>query len=456
MGSEENERLNRTENVENAGTGTPGRYPGQEVRIENPEGRFAKVRPLKEVAAGILTYIAAFVYTSAIFASGEYTWIRWFASFVGLFIVTGILLYRSRKPKAEDIVWLFCLVCCTVGLFREKNGHGVWTTGWLLFFTHAFGVWWAISRSGGLLENETGHLMPIDVIRAFFVIPIRHFLLQAKTLIGSLAAWFMGRKKGTSGRIGWAILAVFIALAILISAVSLMGQADQVYGEMLDKLIDFFTFDLTEDMFFTCLKICVSIPVSAYLYGLLGGLCYLDESELSETRQEIGGCLSLIRKVPDNVWTVVIAVFSVFYLLFFILQGQFLFGAFTGRLPEGYTLSGYARQGFFELCKVISLNFVLLWFVTRMSRDEIRPKMPLYIASVLLLAESMVFCLIAFSKIFLYIRTFGFTPLRLESIWLTVVLFAACAAWIAALSGRKTFKYWAVFGAVTLSLLTLY
>ena len=69
----------------------------------------------------------------------------------------------------------------------------------------------------------------------------------------------------------------------------------------------------------------------------------------------------------------------------------------------------------------------------------------------------MLFAVIAFSKLLLYISCFGFTPLRLQSSWLVCVLFIGCVCAVySLLSGKKSFRVWMMFGAVTLALLHLY
>ena len=151
------------------------------------------------------------------------------------------------------------------------------------------------------------------------------------------------------------------------------------------------------------------------------------------------------------------ALFCLLYLLFFVVQARYLFGAFTRSLPEGFIVSEYARQGFFELCKVMAVNFVLLWLVTRLSAKPLRENRAGTALCVILLAESMLFAVIAFSKLLLYISCFGFTPRRLQSSWLVCVLFFGClCAGYSLLRGKKSFRAWMIFGAVSLALLHLY
>ena len=67
--------------------------------------------------------------------------------------------------------------------------------------------------------------------------------------------------------------------------------------------------------------------------------------------------------------------------------------------------------------------------------------------STLLLIAGALFAVISISKLCLYISCFGFTPLRLQSFW-----FALIMLW----TGKKSFRFWMMFGAVTLSLLSVY
>ena len=111
--------------------------------------------------------------------------------------------------------------------------------------------------------------------------------------------------------------------------------------------------------------------------------------------------------------------FCAVYLLFFTVQGSYLFGAFRHRLPVGFTVAQYARQGFFQLCMVMGVNFLLLWLVTHSSRALNRPGR---IMCTVLLEQSILLAVTALSKLALYIACFGFTPLRLQSSWLVCVL----------------------------------
>jgi hypothetical protein len=126
-------------------------------------------------------------------------------------------------------------------------------------------------------------------------------------------------------------------------------------------------------------------------------------------------------------------------------------------LPENFTVAEYARQGFFELCKILALNFALFWLVYASSTIPVRENRPAKVISSILMIESVLFAVTALSKLVLYIDCFGFTPLRLQSFWLVCVLLIGCVLTMVSLwSGKKTMKLWIFFTGISLALLHLY
>ena len=75
--------------------------------------------------------------------------------------------------------------------------------------------------------------------------------------------------------------------------------------------------------------------------------------------------------------------------------------------------------------------------------------------SIGLMGESAFLAVTAASKLGLYIERFGYTPLRLLSFWLILVLFAGCVLTITHLVTRgRVIDKWIWFAAATFVLLT--
>ncbi|MBR6350853.1 MAG: DUF4173 domain-containing protein [Firmicutes bacterium] len=421
---------------------------------------------LYESICAALIFIPAYLYVlyaAKSYQSPDYVWcIAGVAA--GLIGITE-LLHRGVRRSAESWVWLFCFVSVCFSFVRagladsyEYEMQHVWYSRELFLFVHIFAVWWILSRSGKLAEGKSGHLLPLDALNGFIIFPFSNFFLKIRSIWYSLRSRKESGKKTDAAVVAAVLVSVGVCVLLFLNAAQLLSDADSAFAELFDKIREVFSFDLDEEVF---IRIIFSIPVSSWLFGLIAGSVRTKDSFLENQRGSVNRFLTSIRRVPPIVWTCVIAAFSVMYLVFFWLQGSYLFGAFTRTLPEGFIVSQYARQGFFELCKVMALNFVLLWMVTRMAAvSRLQAAGPGYrslkISCIVLLAESMVFAVIAFSKLLLYIDCFGFTPLRLQSSWLVCVLFAGCLCWLYnLLTGRPVFRRWMYFGAVSLAVLSL-
>ena len=399
-----------------------------------------------EGICAVLTYIAAYVYVS-----GIETGLR-LAIVVCTLIAVTELLNLGRKPSGESFVWLGCFVMCTVSGIAELSR--TWEMYQVFLFIHIFAVWWILSRSGKLLEGRSGHLLPADALNAFIIIPFSHFFIWIRCLANNIAQIFRWDKKEKQKINFWLITAALLSLLLFIRAISLLTAADGRFGDYLKNITGLFSIKI--DAYHGFL-IIISIPVCFWLFGLMDGSVRVPQEKLSKQRASIYTVLNKIRKVPVMVWIFTVGLFSLLYVGFFILQGSYLFGAFTHTLPDGFIVSQYAREGFFELCRVMAINFTVLWLVTRMASENACSSRAFKAVCLILLLESMLFAVIAFSKLWLYISCFGFTPKRLQSTWLVCVLFAGCLLWGRTLiTGKPVFRTWMYFGAVTLSILTLF
>lgn len=402
----------------------------------------------REILCALLLYPAAYIYTLAM---GGPWWKLWFGLFVLAFVALGEGINRGKPRPAESWVWLGCLLLITLCVVTGRGR--AWGFELSALLAHPLAVWWLLSRSGALLEGESGHLLPLDAVNGFIRIPFGNFFLRLRCLGQGLRDW----RRGRSGRLWAGLLAVAAALVLLNWAAASLARADAVFGELAETILQWFRFDISEGFVNFMLRLLLSLPIGAWLFGLIAGSARVEQDKLRAQAAAVNGFLPRLRLVPGRVWTVCMGAFGALYLLFFAVQFRYLFGAFTRTLPEGFIVSQYAREGFFELCRVMGINFSLLYLVSRSGARPIREDKAQQICCTLLLAAGMVFAVIAFSKLGLYISCFGFTPKRLQSCWLVLVLFAGSGACLYSLwSGKKSFKAWLMFAAVTLALLHLY
>lgn len=401
----------------------------------------------KELIAALLSYLAAYIYVAAPFGGELELWLLVFTAFYFALVE---YLCASRRRVWESWVWLGCMLSAVCSYVFSPCE--VWGKSATFIFANIFAVWWTMSRAGVLLDGESGHFLPFDALNGFVLLPFGNFFLRVRTW------WHFasrprreGKKLNTSALVG-SIIAVLLALLLLLSALEHLSGADAGFGTLVGNITGFFTNNVNLVNFL--FKLLVSLPVGAYIFGLISGSMRLSPERITERRGFLESLLGQLRIVPARVWSICLAVFIAVYAVFFVMQGGYIFGAFSRTLPEGMTVAQYARQGFFELCRVMALNLVLLWLVTRMSAQPVRERRLSLTLCLALLAESILFAVVALSKLALYIDCFGFTPLRLESTWLASVLLAGCvAAAYSLITGRRSCRAWMIFGAVTLSAL---
>ena len=408
----------------------------------------------REIWSALAMYFAAYLYIDRIFfhsIDGMDSGGVWLAVFTLLIIGMTEALHWKKPRPAESWIWLGCLALIEIGVLAQRST--VWNSGQSMLFLHLAFVWWVLSRSGALFEGRTGRLLPADAVFGFFITPFANFFLRIRCLFFGVRQLKPKQKRTKPETVGWSVFAVVLAAVFFVIAFKLLAGADTHFRTALARFLKSFTFrwEGFDDFIGTFL---FSLPVGAWLFGLIAGTGRIRNEDKAAHVKGIDDFLAAIRKVPTVVWVGLTAGFCVLYAVFFALHTPYLLGAFTRNLPTGYTLSRYARQGFFELCKLMAVNFALLWIITRMSRETVWTHKGLKIISLILLAESLLFAVIAASKLWLYIDCFGFTPLRLQSAWLicSLAFGCLCAIW-SILRKRQTFRAWVIFSAVTLTAL---
>ena len=131
---------------------------------------------------------------------------------------------------------------------------------------------------------------------------------------------------------------------------------------------------------------------------------------------------------PVTSCTAVFPVLAVYGVFFFSQLEQYV-SAFGGELPADIRYADYAREGFFELCTVSLINFILLtatgMFTRRTEKRRAHPAVRFVHA--LLSGCTLVLIATAVSKMALYIETYGLTPKRVYAAWFMLVLAAVFA-----------------------------
>ncbi|MGN0335516.1 MAG: DUF4153 domain-containing protein [Lachnospiraceae bacterium] len=336
-----------------------------------------------------------------------------------IFYAAVVLLYLKAKhktPPAESWFWLAVMLAIGIPL-------AFWTV--LYFFQvlalMAVAAYWTLAASGRLLDHRTSQWIFFDSWNALAVVPFRNFSCQVRVLFGSdgrKTEEEIGQKNGLS-----ILLGILLAVPALLVALPLLSSADAGFEQLVGGMVRY----IQDHLLQTFLRSILAVPVSFYLFGLMfGGISGRNTDCLQKEKLRAAG--QSIRRVPETAVCVALGILCFVYVLFIGIQGNYLFSAFAGHIPQNFTYAEYARRGFFELCKIGAWNLLLLGCAGLFSRVRVDEHRGLSFFTVLLSVLTLILIITAMSKMGMYIDVYGLTVNRILPIvfmlWM-VLVFAA-------------------------------
>ena len=248
---------------------------------------------------------------------------------VGLLAAAGVLLWRAwgGAPRHRGAWWWLLPAACygaAMALWEQPMLSPLLLLGMVM----ALGLW-ALDgiHAGGLWEQA----------RPFFP-------------FGEMEAVASGlRRSARAGRLGRVAMGVGLAVPLLIVAGGLLLSADQAFYDFFEGLTNSLADTLTE----VVAKAVLSLLIGVYL------CCFYLRAEREKTP-----ALRPQREGDPVVLGVMLGLYCGLYLLFLVISCRALPEMLRpGGAPELY--SGYARQGFFQLCAAAVLNLAVFLGVRR-------------------------------------------------------------------------------------------
>lgn len=249
----------------------------------------------------------------------------------------------------------------------------------------------------------------LDDFRALFA-PFYLFFGENVPAVSLTARSLTSKNVSIGKKIGKILLALIISMPLLLVLTFLLIYADRAFEGFVDNLdFDFGEFIFT--LIFGCILLVCIFPL---LFALRKGKTNLKSSERKPY-------LSALDQTFAN--TILVSV-SLLYLVFLATQSAYLGGGFTGLLPDDYTYSAYARRGFFEMCMICVINLGIIFLAEVFVKRE-NEKLPTAtrVLNTFISAFSIFLIASAIAKMFMYIRTYGLTFLRLSTSIFMFLLF---------------------------------
>lgn len=282
----------------------------------------------------------------------------------------------------------------------------------LNFFAYTYSLaaytYFVYTSTGNSVNKIFSNYMPIDFIKALFVLPFISFNKIFKAL-------FLGKK---SGKMALKVIAgLAIAIIPTIIVFSLLSY-DSSFMKLWDTL---FTFN-SSLIFSYVISAIFSIPIGMYLFGLFISSSDKKGYEILTVKQ-CENTAEKLKKVPILTTLSATAPILLIYVLFFISQIEYYISGFTSTLPDELSYAEYAREGFFQLCVVAVINLLIIIFVSLVMRRSGNER-PLALKLITIIYSVCTLFLIstAVAKMLMYIEIYGLTQKRIYAFWFMIVL----------------------------------
>lgn len=204
------------------------------------------------------------------------------------------------------------------------------------------------------------------------------------------------------------VIGLLISIPVVGVLLMLLANADIVFNNM---LTNYFSFDINFGTFFG-----VAITFTIIFFAAYCIMRFFSKKTMTDYVVDH-------REMEPVIAITVLSLVSVIYLAFSVVQIVYLFLG-GGSLPEGYSYSDYAREGFFQLLAVSIINFIMVVFV----KDFFKESRALKVLMTIISLCTYIMIASSFVRIMMYIDAALLTALRIWVLWglaLLSILFVA-------------------------------
>ncbi len=328
---------------------------------------------------------------------------------VFIFTATGIVLALKKiKPNGTAIFAAVTAVAISASLIFSRDSYTNIFAGGYAFVAYCYFVYSATVNN---LGKPFSSMIVFDIIKASLFMPFS--ALKDFTLFRAIAA---SRKSKGTKYLAYTIIGIVVAIIPASLALSLLSY-DEGFKSIVDKIFSF----NKEDIFYHIMCLVFGIPVGMCIFSLFIS-CADKKPSKRITKENFVKATDKIKIAPlVTVLAAVIPLLAV-YSIFFFSQRQYYISGFTGILPENFSYAHYAREGFFELCKVSVINLAVIILITLMMKKGKVGNISVKILTVVFSAVTLMLIATAAAKLIMYIQYYGLTQKRLYAAWFMAVI----------------------------------
>lgn len=318
-------------------------------------------------------------------------------------IVEASAYFIHKERTKESILWATFLLFQGILLGFDRSFEFE-----KLAFLHATVIYYTLCRFQRLSLPSTSETILLDFFQGWIIQPFSHIFARMIHVIKYILTHIRSKQIKTI------LFSIIILIPLVLFALGQLSAIDQNFSVLTNSLFRFIFHELISMNFY---RIIWSIPVGAYLFGLISS-CILSEKPFIS----YDGCREFFLKkkvIPLISIRITTVVLLALYLAFFIFQLSDLPTVLAA--PTAQSSCEYAVRGFWNFFRIMGLNIVLILALNFLIRkeDTSSTKIDTYI----LLFTTICFNLLACLKLGLYFFTYGYTERRVIALWLLVAIF---------------------------------
>ena len=374
--------------------------------------------------------------------------------YFGFFTVATVYIVTKRKTFSKEAILpgVLALLTAVSYIIHGDEAHFIFTFLMLIYLSGSY----CVKMVGEAKDTYGSYFYLLEVWRSEVAVPTKNAFLPLRSL-KTLAKAPDGERKKISSKTLGIIGGALLSIPVIAVVVPLLIDGDAAFGSLattaVDKIGEFFE-KIFSHMDLPVIEAFLALFVAPYIYNVM--FCFR-HGVTDEKRKEKNESYKNLRIIPSNVFAGFLGVISLVYVVYLLSQLAYFFSAFTGKLPDGSTITvaSYARRGFFEMVAVAVINLAVIGITVLFSkRNESRISRMIKGFDLFLCGFTLVIVMTSISKILLYIAEYGLTHKRLYVFVADLILVVAFAMVTVRLF-KKNFPYMKVILAFSCSMITL-
>ena len=399
--------------------------------------------------AAVISYIVAFIYVKyGIENTGFISHFPYLGRLIfAVFFVVCTELFANKlgvtledlKKRGHSIIEPIIYIIC-IGL--QSLAYALWGVHedwdiYQFFMWHFIFVYYVLARTGTLAAGKSGILFLLDSFQGFVTVPFSNLFLRICAILNKgcmddelYEDEKKGKKKSLSLRtIVTIVISLFIALIVCLYAISELANASETFGVIGDRILwvidDFFSFRFWDYVGENITMLIASIPVGAWLFGLVAGS--LKNRKPYCTFHEFEEETKTWHQLPAYSAYIIIGSVCFIYALFL---GTSIsdFVNHKGLFAEtAHEAAMRAIDSFWSLIRVVLMNFVVVACSCIFSKKALWEEKGTRILVTILFVFAFGFAIMAACNLLgVYVAFFGWTPRRILSSWVVTNVIVWC------------------------------